>query len=63
LWHIASFRDAAEFGRYRGADIDKAASIKSGRNSVSVFRQFNYLSAQYADAIAPYALLARPGSD
>ena len=29
LWHIASFRGAAEFGRYRGiADIDQAAPIK-----------------------------------
>jgi hypothetical protein len=29
LWHIASFRCAAEFGRYRGiADIDHAALIK-----------------------------------
>src|SRR5216684_3325657 len=29
LWHIASFRCAAEFGRYRGiADIDRAAPIK-----------------------------------
>jgi hypothetical protein len=28
-WHIASFRCAAEFGRYRGiADIDQAAPIK-----------------------------------
>jgi hemolysin D len=27
-----------------------------GRNSASVFRQFNCLSAQYADAIAPYDL-------
>jgi hypothetical protein len=28
-WHIASFRCAAEFGRYRGiADIEKAAPIK-----------------------------------
>jgi hypothetical protein len=28
-WHIASFRGAAEFGRYRGlADIEQAAAIK-----------------------------------
>jgi hypothetical protein len=28
LWHIASSRCAAEFGRYRGiADIDQAAPI------------------------------------
>jgi hypothetical protein len=27
-----------------------------GRNSDSVFRQSNRLSAQYADAIAPYVL-------
>jgi len=29
LWHIATFRCAAEFGRYRGiADIEQAAPIK-----------------------------------
>jgi hypothetical protein len=29
LWHIASFRCAAEFGRYWGiADVDQAAPIK-----------------------------------
>jgi hypothetical protein len=29
LWHIASFRGAAEFGRNRGiADIDQAAPTK-----------------------------------
>jgi hypothetical protein len=29
LWHIASFRCDAEFGRYRGiADIDENAPIK-----------------------------------
>ena len=31
VWHIASFRCDAEFGRYRGkADIDQAAPIKLG---------------------------------
>jgi hypothetical protein len=29
VWHIASFRCAAEFGRYPGiADIEQAAAIK-----------------------------------
>jgi hypothetical protein len=33
IWHIASFRCAAEFGRYRGiADSDKPSTAVTGRH-------------------------------
>jgi hypothetical protein len=40
LWHIASFRCAAEFGRYRGiADSDKPSTAVAGRHGRKFFCQ------------------------
>jgi len=39
-WHIASFRCAAEFGRYRGiADSDKPSTTVTGRHGRRFFCQ------------------------
>ena len=64
LWHIASFRCAAEFGRYRGiADSDNPSiTCVIGVNAVSALGQhFNQIAADaIADCIGGQILQSMP---